>query len=72
MGAPGPPGPRSRPGSSAHPQQCSSKYSRRFAVVVQLDGAGALLGEKRRRLLRLAVLHGGEQALIVLVPLVDL
>lgn len=49
-----------------------SKYSRRFAIVVQLHGAGALLGKQRRHLLRLAVLHSGEQALIVLVPLVDL
>lgn len=56
------------PGSGIHRQQ----YSRRFAIVVQLHAAGALLGKKRRHLLRLAVLHGSEEPLIVLVPLVDL
>lgn len=45
---------------------------RRFALAVQLHGAGAFLGEERHHLLRLAVLHRRQEALVVLVPLIGL
>lgn len=53
-------------------QRWKCECSRWFAVAVQLHGAGTFLGEERGHFLHLAMLHGGEEALVVFVPLIDL
>lgn len=45
---------------------------RGLALTVELGGAGPLLAQQRGHLLHVAILHGLQQAVIILVPLIDL
>lgn len=67
---------RQNPDNPEHQQQApagtSIAHLRGLALTVVLGGTGSLLAQQRGHLLDISMLHGLQQAFIILVPLVGL